>query len=49
MSEADDAQHNDNLDGSAGVVDVTESESTETSDSGSSDSTAEEDSGDSAA
>lgn len=42
MSEADDAQHNNNLDGSAGVVDVTESEST-ASDS-SSDSTSEGDS-----
>lgn len=42
MSEADDAQHNNNLDGSAGVVDVTESESA-ASDS-SSDSTSEGDS-----
>lgn len=42
MSEADDAQHNNNLDGSASVVDVTESEST-ASDS-SSDSTSEGDS-----
>ena len=51
MSEADDAQHENNLDGSAGVVDVTESESTDTSSSSdsSSDSTSEEDSGDSAA
>ena len=51
MSEADEAQHNNNLDGSAGVVDVTESESTDTSSSSdsSSDSTSEEDSGDSAA
>lgn len=45
MSEADDAQHNDNLDGSSQVVDVTASESTETSsDSTASDSTSEEDS-----
>ena len=51
MSEADEAQHSNNLDGSAGVVDVTESESTDTSSSSdsSSDSTSEEDSGDSAA
>lgn len=51
MSEADKAQHSNNLDGSAGVVDVTESESTDTSSSSdsSSDSTSEEDSGDSAA
>lgn len=49
MSEADEAQHNNNLDGSAGVVDVTESESTETSSDSSSDSTSGEDSGDSAA
>ena len=51
MSEADKAQHSNNLDGSAGVVDVTESESTDTSSSSdsSSDSASEEDSGDSAA
>lgn len=51
MSEADEAQHSNNLDGSAGVVDVTESESTDTSSSSdsSSDSASEEDSGDSAA
>lgn len=51
MSEADEAQHNNNLDGSSQVVDVTESESTDTSSSSdsSSDSTSEEDSGDSAA
>ena len=51
MSEADEAQHSNNLDGSAGVVDVTESKSTDTSSSSdsSSDSTSEEDSGDSAA
>ena len=51
MSEADEAQHSNNLDGSAGVVDVTGSESTDTSSSSdsSSDSTSEEDSGDSAA
>ena len=43
MSEADEAQHNNNLDGSSQVVDVTESESTETSsDSTSSDSSSEE-------
>lgn len=47
MTEADDAQHNNNLDGSAGVVDVTESESTDTSSS--SDSSSEDSSGDSAA
>lgn len=44
MSEADDAQHNNNLDGSNQVVDVTESESTDTSSDSSS-----EDSGDAAA
>ena len=51
MSEADKAQHSNNLDGSSQVVDVTESESTDTSSSSdsSSDSTSEEDSGDSAA
>lgn len=51
MSEADEAQHSNNLDGSSQVVDVTESESTDTSSSSdsSSDSTSEEDSGDSAA
>lgn len=51
MSEADQAQHDNNLDGSSQVVDVTESESTDTSSSSdsSSDSTSEEDSGDSAA
>ena len=51
MTEADEAQHSNNLDGSAGVVDVTESESTDTSSSSdsSSDSASEEDSGDSAA
>lgn len=51
MSEADEAQHNNNLDGSSQVVDVTGSESTDTSSSSdsSSDSASEEDSGDSAA
>ena len=51
MSEADEAQHSNNLDGSSQVVDVTESESTDTSSSSdsSSDSASEEDSGDSAA
>ena len=51
MSEADKAQHSNNLDGSSQVVDVTESESTDTSSSSdsSSDSASEEDSGDSAA
>lgn len=44
MAEADDAQHNNNLDGSNQVVDVTESESTDTSSDSSS-----EDSGDAAA
>lgn len=48
MSEADDAQKNNNLDGSAGVVDVTESEST-ASDSSSDSTASEESSGDEAA
>ena len=42
MEEADDAQHNNNLDGSNQVVDVTESESTSASpDSSSGDSSSD--------